>query len=91
MQETLKYPQVTQIQVDLWLKDPTTKAFISCLEFQQDDIKDVLGSGSIVDPSSSDLTLSRISQCRGQVEGLESAAKPEVLLNHYKMIGGDNV
>jgi len=45
-----------------------------------------MGSGSCLDSSSADLTLSRMSQRMGQIEGLHSASSFEELFNKFEMI-----
>ena len=82
----MQYPQVTPTQVELWLQDPVTKALFSCLEQYQEDVRFEMGSGSCLDSSSADLTLSRMSQRMGQIEGLHSASSFEDLFNKFEMI-----
>lgn len=86
----MNYPKVTQTQLDLWLKDPVTKTLCQCLEWHQDDVKDELSSGSCVDESNADLTLSKISRRRGQIEGLITASDFGAVLDRYKMVGEDS-
>ena len=82
----MQHPKVTQTQVELWLKDPVTETLSQCLKWYQDDVKDEINTGSCLDTSNADLTLSRISQRTGQIEGLVTASAFDVLLNRYGMI-----
>ena len=82
----MEHTQLTQTQVDLWLKDPVTKTLFQCLEWQVGDVKDEINTGSCLDTSNADLTLSRISQRTGQIEGLITAGDFEFLFSRYCMI-----
>ena len=84
-----KYPRVTRTQVDLWLQDPVTKALAQCLEWCEGDVKDEINTGSCIDESNADLTLSRLSKRRGQIEGLVSAGGFENMFSRYEMIEVD--
>ena len=82
----MKHPQISRTQLELWLEDPATKALTKCLGWLQSDVKDEINTGSCVDMSNADLTLSRISQRTGQIEGLETASYFEDLFKRYEMI-----
>ena len=72
--------------MDLWLKDPVTLALFQCLDWYQSDVKDEINTGSCIDMANADLTLARISQRRGQIEGLLTASEFKFLLDRYSMI-----
>jgi len=84
--QDLPYPQVTQDQIDLWLSNPVTKAYLDCIKWYCEEVTSTLGDGSCVDSSNADLTLSHIHLAMGQQQGLESAGDYIDLLSRFKMI-----
>jgi len=67
-------------QIELWLNDPVTKAYQSCIHGQIEKIGEYLKSGAFVNASSSTKTLSSAQAARGQREGLMYAACLEEVL-----------
>ncbi len=86
MPKEVEHPQVTEAQVEMWLANPVTKAFIACLNWKRKDTRDQAGDGSIVDSSNADLTHGLLHRALGQQDGFRDAADPEDLLEHYEMI-----
>lgn len=86
MQETPQYPQVTPEQVQLWESNPVTKAYLKCLEWRREDVRDDASNGSIVDSSCADLTHAFIHKNLGQQEGLTTASAYNSLFAEFNMI-----
>ncbi len=86
MAKELRHPQVTQEQIDLWLAQPVSKVFLSCLEFKRLDIRDAAGDGTLVDSSNADLTHAVIHHALGQQAMLAEAADPRRLMEFYEMV-----
>ncbi len=86
MLKEVKHSQVTEIQVEIWLSDPTTRMLMQCLEWKRLDTKDSAGSGEIVDSSNSDLTHAMIHRALGQQDVYADLQTPEALFDYYEMI-----
>ena len=86
----MQHKQVTQTQIEHWLKDPVTLVLGKCLDWYTKDIQDEINTGACVDQSNADLTLSRISQRTGQIEALRTSGNFEEIFNRYKMVGENN-
>lgn len=71
--------------------DPVTQAISKCLQWQVLDVQDEINSGSCLDETNADLTLSRISRRMGQKDGLQAAGKFQELLTHYIMVESKDV
>ena len=82
----LKYPQVTQIQVDLWLVDPVTQAYKTCLETGAEAIGCKIGESGFLDLSNNDLSMNRTHSALGQKLMLESMSKFNDILIGAEMI-----
>lgn len=86
MPKEVEHPQVTEVQVALWLAEPTTRTFLQCVEWKRLDTRDAAGSGEIVDSSNSDLTHALIHRALGQQDVFQEIQNPESILDHYGMI-----
>lgn len=85
-----KYKRVTQVQVDLWLADPVTQAFKTCLQTSCEGVKAKLGAGEYIDSSNNDLSMNSIHSARGWAESLEAMSNFESILNKAEMIEVSN-
>lgn len=81
-----EFPQVTEVQTELWLAMPVTKTFMQCLAWKWLDTRDAAGSGAMIDSSSADLTHALLHRALGQQDAYTEAQKPEDLMDHYEMI-----
>lgn len=86
MAEELKYPQLTEDQVDLWQSNQVTKAFIQCLTWKAADVAEAAGTGKLADSGNADLTHALIHHALGQQDAYGKAAQPEELLDFYNLI-----
>ena len=86
MSEEAEYPQVTSDQVELWLANPVTKAYLRCLGWKEADTIEQAGTGKLVDSSNADMTHALLHRGLGQQDALKDAALPEKLLDFYRMI-----
>lgn len=85
-ESTPKYPQVTLEQIQLWEASPVTKAFLQCLQWFREDVRDEASDGTIIDSSCADMTHAGIHLNMGQQQGLATAADHNKLLNRFNMI-----
>lgn len=81
-----KYPRVTQIQVDLWLVDPVTKAYLACLQSSHKGFHDKIGSGVFIDSLNNDLSMNKTHKALGSKETLEFMSDFEAVLVAGEMI-----
>ncbi|MGI9251417.1 MAG: hypothetical protein ACR2PR_09480 [Pseudohongiellaceae bacterium] len=86
MAKELQHPQVTDSQIEIWLTNPVTAAFFSCLQWKLEDTRDAAGSGSLTDSSSADLTHALLHRALGQQDAYADAQHAENLLEHYGMV-----
>ncbi len=84
--EDLKYAQVTETQVELWLASPVTKTFLQCLEWKRLDSVESAGTGKLIDSSSADLTHALLHRALGQQDAYTEARRCETMLDFYEMI-----
>jgi len=82
----MQFPQVTEDQIEIWLANPVTKAYLRCLEWKRADKAEAAGTGKIVDSSNADLTHAMIHGSLGEQAAFKEAGEPEELLDHYVMI-----
>jgi len=85
-QETPQYPQVTPEQIQLWVANAVTQAYLQCLELKMLDVRDNASDGAIVDSSSADLTHAMIHENLGQQQALITSGDYLGLLNSYGMV-----
>ena len=81
-----KYPRVTQVQVDLWLVDPVTKAYLTCLQTSRTSIQSKISSGEYLDLSNNDRSMNRTCNALGHCQALDSMSKFDDILTSADMI-----
>ena len=86
MPKEVKFSQVTEAQVELWLASPVTKIFQQCLEWKRLDIVEAAGTGKLIDSSSADLTHALLHRSLGQQDAYTAGQRCEDLLDFYEMI-----
>jgi len=69
----LNYKQITQDQLELWLNNPVTKTYLQCLWWSQDQIKEIMGNGNLIDRSSMENTYGQMREAEGQKQGYLSS------------------
>lgn len=72
--------------MDLWLVDPVTQAYKTCLETGAAKIGRQLGEGEFNDSSNNDLSMNQINCAIGQKLTLEGMAKFSDILHRANMI-----
>jgi len=72
--------------VELWLADPVTLAFKTCLQTSCDSVKARLGRGEYIDPTNNDLSMNQIHSASGWAESLEAMSNFESILTKAEMI-----
>ena len=86
VQVTPQHPQVTPEQIQLWEADPVTKAYLKCLAWTREDVREDASDATIIDSACADLTHARIHINMGQQQGLVSAIDYGKLLSEFNMI-----
>lgn len=81
-----KFKRVTQAQLDLWLIDPVTKAYLVCLSELARKTKETLMDGSLIDSCNNDRSMNSTHSALGMVMGYENAMKLEGVLNVCEMV-----
>ena len=86
MENKDKYPRVTQAQVELWLADPVTQAYKTCLRTNSETVKAKLGAGEYIDSFNNDLSMNKIHSASGWSEALDAMGNFESILSKAEMI-----
>jgi hypothetical protein len=77
---------VTSVQVEIWLKDQTTKAYLESLSQASKEIDDTMNAGAFIDKHNNDLTCNNIHGALGEKRGYESASDPEGLMSYFNLV-----
>lgn len=72
--------------MDLWLADPVTQAFKTCLQTSCETVKTKLSEGEYIDSSNNDLSMNQIHSASGWSEALEAMSNFESILSKAEMI-----
>lgn len=72
--------------MDLWLEDPVTQAYKTCLETGAAQIGRQLGEGVFIDKSNNDLSMNKTHSAIGQKLTLEGMSKFFDILSRADMI-----
>jgi hypothetical protein len=86
MAEAPRHPQLTEDQLDIWLAQPVTKAYLAALLWRAGDAQDALGTGAIIDSSNAHLSHAMTHGALGKQDAYRDAAKPYELLDFYQII-----
>jgi hypothetical protein len=78
------YKQVSPEQVDLWLNDPVTKAYLDSLQYCLRKAQDTLADGSFIDPHNVSLTQYNAAYQRGRRELILEALNPKHIFAAYE-------
>ena len=81
-----KYPRVTQTQVDLWLMDPVTQAYKTCLDTAIAKVNAELADGAHIKIDNNDESMNRIHLKIGAKGALEIMSNFENILKVSSMI-----
>lgn len=83
---TDKHKRITQAQMEIWLENSTTKTYLQCLKWSGEQVEEILGNGSHIDPTNNDLSMNRIHSVLGQKIGLVNASDPTSIFNIHEML-----
>jgi len=72
--------------VDLWLTDPVTQAFKTCLLTNRETVQAKLSAGEYIDSSNNDLSMNQIHSANGWSKALEAMSNFESILSKAEMI-----
>jgi hypothetical protein len=81
-----KFPRVTQIQVDLWLNDPVTKAYLTCFSEVSRGISEQLSDCKFIDSANNDSSMNKMHSLFGQRSGINYVSDSLGLLQSCEMI-----
>ena len=81
-----KFKRVSQVQLDIWLADPTTKAYLTCLKEKQRVIGERLEEGSMIDTTNNDRSMNLIHSALGTKDGLRQACEIEYMFKSCEMV-----
>ncbi len=76
--------QVTQEQLDTWLADPVTQAYLECAQYCLDQTRKNLADGKGVIPNNADLTLFNHASIGGRRDTLIEVLSPKEFLGAYE-------
>lgn len=79
-----QYKQVSPEQVDLWLNDPVTKAYLEAVNYCKTAVETRMHSGGLIDPQNNDLTCYNLTYSRGQRDLLLETEDPVSFLAKYE-------
>ena len=77
---------VTPEQIEIWLDNPVTKAYLLSIDRCIEHLDDSLCNMSLIDSSNADLTMSGIHLTHGKKQGMDTASDPESLMKFYDMV-----
>ena len=81
-----KFPRVTQAQLDLWLIDPVTKAYLTCLSETSRGLGEQLSACQFIDSTNNDTSMNKMHSLFGQRAGIEYVSNAVPLLKACEMI-----
>ena len=79
-----QYKQVSPEQVDLWLNDPVTKAYLEAVNYCKTAVEERMHNGTLLDPRNNDLTCYNLAYSRGQRDLLLETESPLLFLAKYE-------
>lgn len=85
MQED-RYKRISKAQLEIWLSDPVTKAYLLCLKEKQRVIGNRLEEGSMIDTTNNDRSMNLIHSALGTKDGLRQACEFEDVFNQCEMV-----
>ena len=78
------YKQVSPEQVEVWLNDPVTKAYLEAMHYCKSAVEERMHSGALIDPRNNDLTCYNLAYSRGQRDLLGETESPLAFLAKYE-------
>ena len=81
-----KHKRVTQAQLDIWLIDPVTQAYLTCLQDLANNIGSRLSSGELLDCANNDYSMNSIHKAIGAKSMAETMSSFESVLTSGEMI-----
>lgn len=81
-----EYPQLTEPQLEIWLDNPATKAYLICIGLEMERVEGVLDGGRWIDQTNNDLTCWNLSNQRAKIEAYDNVRDPEALLRLKGMV-----
>jgi hypothetical protein len=79
-----QYKQVSPEQVDLWLNDPVTKAYLEAVNYCKTAVETRMHEGGLIDPENNDLTCYNLAYCKGRRDMVLEAQNPLLFLATYE-------
>jgi hypothetical protein len=80
----MQYKQVTPEQLEIWLSDPVTKAYLDCVNFCLEEAKEALSGAGFIDPHNTSLTQYNAATLKSRKDTLTEMSDAFVLLGRYE-------
>jgi hypothetical protein len=65
----MDYKRITQAQLEIWLNDPTTRAYLQSLYWSKQQYEEIQGNGSLMNKRSAELTYGNMMENEGLKSG----------------------
>lgn len=76
--------QVTPEQLEVWLADPVTQAYLDCVEYLKQQVDTLLSGGTFIDPTNTSLTQYNAASLHARKNALVEMGNPLVFLGNYE-------
>jgi hypothetical protein len=80
----MQHKQVTPEQLDIWLSDPVTKAYLECVNYCLEQAQKALADTGFIDPHNTSLTQYNAAVLKSRKETLIEMSDAFVLLGKYE-------
>ena len=81
---------LTRIQLEIWMNDPVTQAFLQCIDDEWVEERNLNGTRKS-DPNNADFSHALVFKSEGYREALEVMSIPNILLDRYMLIEEEEV
>ena len=82
----MEYKQITQAQLEIWLNDQTTKAYLQSLYFSHSQHEEMQGDGQLVDFHSAERTYGLMMENEGVKQGYLKAMNVIYELDQHDLL-----
>ena len=72
--------------MDLWLTDPVTQAYLTCLKTSAEVVELKIDNGDYIDASNNDLSMNQIHSAMGWKKAINAMSNFENILKTAKMV-----
>ncbi len=86
MSKEASYPTITETQFEIWIDSAPTRALLTAMQLELDELIHNGGNGSLVDSSNADMTHAMIHGCMGKQDMVKKMADIERFLDGFGLI-----